>query len=85
MIKHKISAHTITIPVRKKVAKSEFTFLMPIFAKIVVSDVANAPTKARINHNIKFLKVLFGIFLSFADSDFNIAQSTRESNIFLLT
>ena len=51
VIKHNSSAQTITIPVRKKVAKSEF---MPIFAKIVVRDVAKAPTKARFNHNIKF-------------------------------
>ncbi len=36
------------------VAKSELTFFMPIFAKIVVSDIANAPIKARINHNIGF-------------------------------
>lgn len=57
---------------------------MPIFAEIVVSDVANAPIKARINHSIKF-KGPFRNYRLFEDSVFNIAQPARICKIILLT
>lgn len=47
-----IMQQIITIPVRKKVAKLELTFFIPILAKIVVSDVNKAARRASTNHNI---------------------------------
>ncbi len=47
-----INAKIITIPVRYNVAKFELTFLIPILARIVVMDVKNAASKAKIIHII---------------------------------